>query len=102
MMSQSRAIATAANVATLEAIEASRKQVEAGEAKDPSTVARNLTVAAGISTDKALLLDGRPTQIHGSDNLPALMERMSKLLGTPAIDSTAEEYEPSVPRELEQ
>ena len=95
MMSQSRAIATAANIATLEAIEASRKQVAAGEAKDPSTVARNLAVTMGVATDKSLVLDGRPDRIIGSGDIQGLMERMAKFLGNPAIDSTAIEYEPS-------
>ena len=94
MMSQSRAIATAANIATLEAIEASRKQVAAGEAKDPSTVARNLAVTMGVATDKSLILDGRPDRIIGSADIEGLMERMSRFLGSIPTTAIEIEYEP--------
>jgi hypothetical protein len=97
MIGQARAIVTAANEGTLEAIDAAREQIKAGEAKDPSTIARNLSVAAGISVDKSLLLEGRPTEIHGNENVEALMARMSRFLGPSAVDSTAEE---EIPAEL--
>jgi hypothetical protein len=90
MMGQTRAIVTAANDATLEAIEASRQQVENGDARDPSTVARNLATVSGIQTDKGLLLDGRPTVIHGDGSLDELVARMEREMGFD-IDSTAEE-----------
>jgi hypothetical protein len=96
-----REIVLAANAATLEAIEATRDQVSEGEAKDPSAVARNLQTVAGIATDKALLTEGRPTIVHGSDSVEALVARMNRLLGItiePAVDSTAED---DTPAELE-
>lgn len=95
MVNTARAIVTAANEGTLEAIEASREQLRKGEAKDPSTVARNLATAAGIQTDKALLLEGRPTEIRGGEDLQAALQRMAQRLNLPqSVDSTAEEYEP--------
>jgi hypothetical protein len=102
MMSQARAIATAANIATLEAIEAARKQVEAGEARDPSTVARNLAVTMGVATDKSLLLDGRPTEIHSSQDVEQLLADVRRMLGPSyarnrAIDTTATELEAASP-----
>jgi hypothetical protein len=98
MISQARAIVTAANEGTLEAIDAAREQLRTGEAKDPSTVARNLSTSAGIMTDKALLLEGRPTEIRGGDNLEAALERIAQRLGLPqSVDSTAEEIEAELP-----
>ena len=44
-------------------IENTITQLKAGTIKDTSTAARNLNVISGISTDKALLLEGRPTSI---------------------------------------
>lgn len=90
MVNTSREIVIAANLATLEAVEATRAQVAAGEAKDPSTSARNLATTAGINVDKSLLIEGRPTIITSSDDVPALLARMQRLLG-PTFDSTAED-----------
>jgi len=98
MIGQARAIVTAANEGTLEAIDAAREQIRRGEAKDPSTVARNLSTSAGIMTDKTLLLEGRPTEIRGNEDLPGALQRMAQRLNLPqSVDSTAEEYEPSAP-----
>jgi hypothetical protein len=90
-----------ANEGILEAVEATREQIRAGEHKDPSTAARNLAVAAGVTTDKSLLLEGRPTEIHGTD-MESLMATMARALGVQhvpnlATDSTAEEIEPPEP-----
>jgi hypothetical protein len=92
MIGTAREIVLAANAATLEAIEATRDQVQDGEAKDPSAVARNLQTVAGIATDKALLTEGRPTVITGGDDVQALLARMNRLLGV--VDSTAEDVTP--------
>jgi hypothetical protein len=101
MVTTARAIVTAANQVTMAAIEKTREQVESGEIKDASTAARNLATVAGIQTDKALLLEGRPTEIRGAEDLPAALTRMAQRLNLPqSVDSTAEEYEPSAP-ELE-
>lgn len=97
----SKQVALNAAEGAMEAVEAAREQIRNGEAKDPSTTARNLAVTQGIATDKTLLLEGRPTEIHGTD-LPRLMERMRKALGQPVtVDSTAEEDVPSDARVLE-
>lgn len=98
MVNTARAIVTAANEGTLEAIEASREQLRKGDAKDPSTVARNLATAAGIQTDKMLILSGRPNEIYGTEDLEAALNRMAQRLNLPqTVDSTAVEYQPSAP-----
>jgi hypothetical protein len=92
MIGQARAIVTAANEGTLEAIDAAREQIKNGEAKDPSTVARNLAVTAGVNVDKSLTLEGRPTVIHGATTLDGNIRRLAQQLGFD-IDTTAEEMD---------
>lgn len=89
-----RAIAMASQAGTMEAIEAARKQLRDGDARDPAAMARNLATVTGIATDKVLLLDGRPTEIVSND-VAGLMERMARALGHTAppraIESTTVE-----------
>ena len=101
MLGQARAIVHAANQVTLLAIEESEKQLREGDVKDPSTTARNLATAAGIQTDKMLIMSGRPNEIRGGEDIQGLMERMSRFLGSIPATAIEIEYEPSAPPELE-
>lgn len=74
--------------ATLKAL----KAVENGDIK-PSELGRTAqqaAIASGIPTDKALLLEGRPTQIHGSQDLEHLQQMMARALGKQQVPNLAE------------
>ena len=81
--------ALAAHEATLIAVEKAREQLEAGEAKDPSTAARNLGTTAGILSDKYLTLTGRPTQITEHRSADQILANIARQIG--AVNSTAHE-----------
>jgi hypothetical protein len=83
---------TAISVSEL-ALQKARELLEEGkhrEASYASATARNASTVAGIHTDKSMILQGRPTQIHGTRDARELLEEIRRELGTP-IDSTATE-----------
>jgi phosphoglycerate dehydrogenase-like enzyme len=90
MVSTAREIVLRANAATAAAIQAAHEQVNDGQAKDPAAVARNLQTVAGIATDKALLVEGRPTAIIGTGDLQSLIAKLGKQLGFD-VDASANE-----------
>lgn len=74
-------------------LEAAIYQLKAGEARDPSAVAKNAAIVAGVNVDKLLTVSGRPTVItetHSVDDRIAALKRKRPEL---FIDSTAEEDE---------
>jgi hypothetical protein len=83
--------AAAATQGTLEAVDAARQEIRNGTTKDAAATARNLATVVGITTEKALLLQGKPTSVteHAGtrDVLTALARRIPGLV----IDSTATE-----------
>lgn len=81
MVSTAREIVLRANAATADAIQAAHEQVKDGQAKDPAAVARNLQTVTGIATDKALLVEGRPTAIIGTGDLQSVIAQLGKQLG---------------------
>lgn len=92
-----RRTADLAAQATDDAIHATRSLVEAGEAKDASamsTVARNLSTVAGINTDKALVLQGKPTSITQHTSAEDALKALAQMVGV-TLEGTAEEiHEP--------
>lgn len=74
------------------ALELTRTQLNTGEIKDASTATRNLATVAGIMTDKAALLRGRPTAIIEQRNtdeiLNSMAAKLQRLTGQ-TINSTA-------------
>ena len=94
MVSAAREIVLRANAATADAIQAAHDHVKDGQAKDPAAVARNLQTVAGIATDKALLVEGRPTAIIGTGDLQSVIASSEKQLGFD-VDSTARRDRPS-------
>jgi len=71
------------------ALEAAVEQVEAGEAKDPATVARNAAVTKGINVNPVLKLTGRPTVITEYRNADDILDSLFKRLGIeePIVDA---------------
>lgn len=73
-------------------IEKAIEQLESGEAKDPSAIARNLAVVGGIDTRDYLLLTGRPTEVVEHHNADDLLRKIKEY-----VDSTAEEIPAELP-----
>ena len=63
------------------------ERIEAGEIKDYSASGKNLMLTAAIGTDKALLLEGRPTSIHAESTV----DEDLRFLRSRAIDGEATE-----------
>ncbi len=61
----------------------------AGQLRDSAKSAQYLATTAGILTDKALLLEGRPTSIHQSQDAEDTWAHIAKQLGY--VDTTGEE-----------
>jgi hypothetical protein len=91
VLQQSQEIQQRALAASLKAVDAAEQQIDSGDAKDPSATAKNLALTYGIITDKALVLQGRPSTIIGTQDARDLLEDIRRDLGS--IPSTAEEVE---------
>lgn len=93
-----------------QALEQASKQLQAGEARDPSAVARNAAVVAGINSQHNLTYTGRPNVITQHDSAEEILRRLHTrhpgmfVEAPPAwVDSTAEEVGPidRIEREME-
>ncbi len=106
MITQARDAALNAGVGVSEAIDLERERIKRGEVKDSSAVAQRLAIAQGISVDKMLVLEGRPTQIvnhqrDAVDIMRSLSEIAPGLVKGGWVDSTAtEESDPEEPPQL--
>lgn len=58
------------------AIQLTHQQLASGNAKQPSTIARDLGTVAGISTDKANLQRGRPTHITEHRDIAGILRSL--------------------------
>jgi hypothetical protein len=87
---QARGIAMRASEVERLAIDNTEEALKAGEVKDPSAVARNMSVTKGIAVDKTLVLTGRPAQIVEHRSAADLIKKLEKL---GIVDSTAVEEE---------
>ena len=76
-----------------EAIDLEHERIKTGEVKDAAASARNLATAAGISVDKMLVLDGRPTEITKDATVEQLLDKYRKDRPSMVIDGTAVEIE---------
>jgi hypothetical protein len=85
------------------ALQKTREQLEAGEAKDPAAVMRNLATAKALNNDKiSAPVRGRPTVIHADRSADEIMRALKALEPNLIIEGTAEEVEdpPSEARSL--
>jgi transposase-like protein len=79
--------------AAILAVDLERQRLEREEVKDAAASAQRLATVAGITTDKRLLLEGRPTSIHAASSV----EEDLRFLRSKAIDGEAvEEIDPSL------
>jgi hypothetical protein len=80
---------------TRRGVEKSIEQLESGQAKDPSTVARNLATVAGISIDKLYLATDRPGLItehrDAAEILRSLASKVPKAVEGTAVEITTSE-----------
>jgi hypothetical protein len=72
------------------ALTATLAQLEQG-VKDPSAIARNLSVTKGVNLTHLLTYTGRPTQITEHRSLQDLDREIERRLGSQYVDSTAED-----------
>jgi hypothetical protein len=73
-----------ARAASLQAL----TEAEAGELKDAGKTLQNATIAAGVAVDKALLLNGEPTEIAARFDIRQTSASLARKLGI-TLDSTA-------------
>ena len=95
---EERIVEECRNTATLAAtveragLTADLEKIEKGDARDPSTSARNASVVKGINIDKMLALSGRPTQIIEKRNPAEIMRKLKQL--APDVFHIEEDDEP--------
>jgi hypothetical protein len=83
-----RALALRASEAAYKALALEEERIESGETRDASGSLRNIATSIGISVDKILLMEGRPTTIteaRSSDDV------LRGLQDKGYVDSTAED-----------
>jgi hypothetical protein len=66
---------------------------------DVAGALRNVTVSKAVNFDKASLARGRPTEIHETRQLTEILRSLTATAAAKVIDSTAEELEPTIPRQ---
>lgn len=59
------------------AVDKAKGKLEAGADNDPARTAANLAMVARSATDKRLALQGRPTQIHETRDLGAILRSLA-------------------------
>lgn len=74
-----------------EGLTAAGKQLAKGEARDPSAVARNAAVVAGIGLQHNLVYQGRPNVITQTDSAEEIMRRLQQKHPGMFYEGTAEE-----------
>jgi hypothetical protein len=93
---RARDAALSAAASTQEAIDLERKRIAKGEVRDAAASAQKLSITEGVQVDKALVLEGRPSQItqHRPDLADIFAELKERVPGL-FVDSWAvEEPEP--------
>lgn len=92
LVAQQREVALAASSASLLAVEAARREIEAGTVKDPARAAQALQTTAGIASDKMLTLQGKPVNITQHIGTKELLNRIAQRIGgTLIVDATVVE-----------
>ena len=92
LITDQREVSLSAVRAAQAAIKLEHERILAGDVRDASSSAKNLMVASGVSTDKTLVLEHRPTSIA----LVASTEEDLRFLRSRAIpDAVVVESEPS-------
>jgi hypothetical protein len=66
-----------ARAAALQAL----SEAERGELKDAAKTLQNATIAAGVATDKALILNGEPNVIHAHEDPRQAAQSLARRLG---------------------
>lgn len=74
--------------ATLQALE----QAQDGRLKDPAKAAQNASIAAGVATDKLLVLTDRPSQITEHRDGEQILQSLAAKAGV-VLNGTAEEID---------
>lgn len=88
VLATAREISLRALRVTQAGIELEAERMKSGEVRDAAGSTRNMATAFGIVTDKVLLLEGRPTQIHEARTPDDIMRGLQ---AKGFVDSTAED-----------
>lgn len=78
------------------AIRKTEEQLDQDKVREPSAIAKNMSIVMGVNTDKLLTLTGRPNAIHQTRSAEELYEAMLRLGQT--VEGTAEEVKEPPPR----
>lgn len=73
--------------------EAQMEQLDEGQVRDPSAVARNAAVSKAVNVDKMLLLEGRPTQITEHRDVDEIIRALDAVAPGIVVHGTASETE---------
>jgi hypothetical protein len=87
------ATAREANEVARQAIETTRKRLNAGKIEDSSRVARDLSQVSVQSVDKRLALQGRPTHVTEHRNIGELVNALVGLKVAEVIEAAPEDVE---------
>ncbi len=80
-----------ASIATGVAVEKTQELLESGRCQDPSKTARDLADVVSKSTEKKLLLEGKPTTISENRSPTEIISALERVAPGLFIESTAEE-----------
>ena len=88
-----RAFMIAAEAVKVQALEATQKQLEKGECRDPAKAMQAIAITQGIATQRMLELDGRPSGVKPERSLSELLEAVRKLnaIAAGSVDGSAVE-----------
>lgn len=75
---------------TVDAFRLTHERIVDGSIKDASAAAKNIALAMAITTDKMLVLDGRPDHINETRNVSDDLRDLARMVGITYTDSTAE------------
>jgi hypothetical protein len=81
IITQARDTALSAGAGVQEAVNLERERIRRGEVKDGSAVAQKLAIAQGISLDKMLILENRPsTTVEHRQDLSEILGRSASAI----------------------
>lgn len=90
IVTKQRAIASAALDVVQDAIEKEAKRVQAGDVRDMSATARNMSVVHAVNLDKLNVMTGRPSAIVEHKRPEQIIQRLAEL---GVIEGSAEEVD---------
>jgi hypothetical protein len=94
LITRSQEVALTAQDKTLQLLHRINEDTTPQQAQQLASAAKSTAITSGVGVDKALLLQGKPTQIIGPANLDDILKARKREYAT-FVDSTAEELPPA-------